>query len=76
MGVAIAGTQAITAGEPQMVLKGYIGAQVESSVTFDIAPDGVHILVTKPKDGDETLQKVNIVMNWFGEVRNKVASGK
>jgi len=76
MGVTIAGTKAITAGEPQMVLKGYIGAQVESSVTFDVAPDGEHILLSRPRDGEESYQRINIVTNWFSDVRNKVTSGK
>jgi serine/threonine-protein kinase len=76
MGVTIAGTKAITAGEPQMFLKGYIGAQVESAVTFDVTPDGEHVLLTRPRDGEESYQKINIVMNWFSDVRNKVTSGK
>jgi hypothetical protein len=76
MSVTISGTKAITSGEPQMVLKGYIGAQVESAVTFDVTPDGQHILLTRPRDGDDSYQKINVVMNWFSDVRNKVISGK
>jgi serine/threonine-protein kinase len=46
--------------------------------TFDIAPDGSRFLTTKPAadssqgDAPRPVQEVRIVLNWFGEVRERV----
>jgi Tol biopolymer transport system component len=76
MGVPITGAHTLTAGQPHVVLKGYRGVQVESAVSYDIATDGQHILVTKPKEGEEMLQQINVVLNLFQEIQNKAVLAK
>ena len=49
---------------------------VESAVSYDIAPDGKSILVTQPKEGEGTYQQINVVLNWFEEIKKTVTAGK
>ncbi|MFN0159259.1 MAG: protein kinase domain-containing protein [Bacteroidota bacterium] len=75
MFVSIVGTHTLTTGQPQVLIRDYPWLNVESAISYDIAPDGKHILVAKPRD-EEKLQQINVVMNWFDEINNTVASGK
>ncbi|TLY31953.1 MAG: hypothetical protein E6K56_04130, partial [Ignavibacteria bacterium] len=74
--VPIAGARSLTAGQPHVILKDYHGVNVESEVSYDIAPDGKSILVTQPKEGEGTYQQINVVLNWFEEIKKTVTAGK
>ena len=74
--VPIAGARSLTAGQPHVILKDYHGVNVESAVSYDIAPDGKSILVTQPKEGEGTYQQINVVLNWFEEIKKTVTAGK
>ncbi len=72
MAVSIAGTHSLTTGQARVLLKGYRGIQAESAVSYDISTDGQHILLTKAKEGAETFQQINVVLNWFDEIQSKI----
>jgi len=76
MSVPITGTQSLTAGQPRVVLKGYRGVNVESAMSYDISPDAHSILVTRPKEGEGVFQEINVVLNWFDDIKKTVSAGK
>ena len=47
-----------------------------SARNFDIHPDGKRFAVLKPTEGTEevALDHVKLILNWFDEVRRRVAS--
>ena len=47
-----------------------------NAMSYDVTSDGQHILVTKSKEGEESFQQINVVMNWFDEIKKKVSSEK
>jgi hypothetical protein len=47
---------------------------VESSTTFDVAQDGKNILITRAKEGDSSPYQINVVLNWFEEIRKNTIS--
>jgi Tol biopolymer transport system component/predicted Ser/Thr protein kinase len=76
MAMPITGTQTLTTGAPVILLKDYRGAALESGVTYDVSPDGKHILVTRPREGDGSPTQIDLVMNWFDEIEKTVAQGR
>ena len=73
--VAIDGSKSIRVGETKVILKDFARILFESMVDFDPTPDGKYLLCTKPAEGDET-QQINVVVNWFEEVRQKAGANR
>ena len=76
MALAIAGTTSLIPGQPRVFLKGFRVEAVESGVSYGITLDNQHILATMRNDGSDEHQQINVVLGWFDEIRNTVASGK
>ena len=76
MAASINPTQAFDIGQRRVVLKEFPHLALESSVSFDLAPDGRHFLVTKVQEGNEIFQQIGIVLNWFDEVKAIAAQAK
>jgi hypothetical protein len=61
---------------PQKLFEGsfLIGSGVNQS--YDVTADGQHFVMLKPADRDRTRHRqVNLVFNWFEEIRRLSASG-
>ena len=76
MAVPVQGLRTLTAGQPRVFVRDYHGVSVESAVSFNVLADGKHVLVTTQKTGDEVSQQINVVVNWFDEIRSRVLSGR
>jgi len=74
--VPIDGSHSFTMGRPHVVLQGFDWIPIESAETFDISPDGRHILITRAKEGSEAPGQINVVQNWFDELKTNLNSGK
>ena len=57
------------AGPPRVVYQGI-------AYDYDIAPDGSRFLMIKPDPAESGETHVNVVMNWFEEVKAKMAAAK
>ena len=76
MSVAIDGSHLLVAGTPQLVIKNFPRLRLESNSTYDVTPDGASFLCIKPKNGEDVLHDVSVVLNWFDDVRLKMAPEK
>ena len=74
--VPIDGGHSFTMGRPHIVLQGFDWIPVESAQTFDLSPDRKHILIIRAKEGSEAPSQINVVQNWFDELKTNSSSGK
>jgi hypothetical protein len=44
---------------------------------YDVSPDGQRFLMLKPSESAQTTPtQINVVLNWFEELKQKVPTGK
>ncbi|HKE28937.1 MAG TPA: protein kinase [Bryobacteraceae bacterium] len=62
------------AGHPRSLfsLHPMFGRVFESKQTWDVTPDGERFLVINAPDNEETSVKMQVVVNWFEELRRRV----
>lgn len=63
-------------GQSRVIIGDYPWVPLESAATFDVSPDGRHILITRSKEGTSAPRQINVVMNWFDELKKNAVSGK
>jgi Tol biopolymer transport system component len=71
-------------GTPKTLFRGtYIGTFPDNGTPWDISPDGKRFLMIKPPTSTGAAPaaaapqpKINIVLNWFEELRQRVPAGK
>ena len=71
------GAVSFQAGTPRMLFEGnYV--QGNNEAYYDVSLDGRRFLMVKPDEqGDSTApQQINVVLNWFEELKNRVPSGQ
>ncbi len=75
MAVDIATQPSFTVGKPRMLFE---GPYVPATVTFyDVTPDGQRFLMLKPSEqAPAAPTQINVVLNWFEELKQKVPSGR
>ena len=76
MAVDITTQASVSAGKPRMLFE---GPYVPTGVThpnYDISPDGQRFLMIKQSEQESAPTQVNVVLNWFEELKQKVPMGK
>jgi serine/threonine-protein kinase len=74
-------TQAsLSAGKPRQLFEGPYAnniANATESADYSMAPDGQRFLMLKPKEQQQTaaLTQINVVQNWFEELKRRVPAG-
>jgi ribosomal protein L21E len=77
MAVAVQTEPAFNAGKPEALFQGkYGGITTDDGQPWDISPDGKRFLMMKPVQAPaaEVQRKINIVVNWFEELKQRVPS--
>ncbi len=75
MAVEVTTQPAFSAGKPRLL---FDGAYVLSPVTlanYDVSPDGQRFLMLKGSEQAQALTQINVVLNWFEELKRRVPSG-
>ncbi len=76
MAVEITTQPSFSAGKPKVLFAG----QYQSSpspvpnANYDVSPDGQRFLMLKPGGQDQTATQINVVLNWFEELKQKVSN--
>jgi hypothetical protein len=68
-----------SAGKPKVLFEGqYLGVQAGLLGTaYDVSPDGQRFLMLKPVEQAQAgPTQINVVLNWFEELKQKVLTGK
>jgi Tol biopolymer transport system component len=77
MAVDIATQPSFTVGKPRMLFEGQYEPTPGTYPNYDVSPDGQRFLMLKPiEQGQAALTQINVVLNWFEELKQKVPTGK
>jgi eukaryotic-like serine/threonine-protein kinase len=77
MAVDTPATPGFTAGTPRMLFEGTYVTPPIPIVNYDVSPDGQRFLMIKPSEQQQSTQiQINIVQNWFEELKQKVPTGQ
>jgi eukaryotic-like serine/threonine-protein kinase len=78
MAVEISTKPSFSAGTPKMLFEGvYQLLAAISTPNYDVSPDGQRFLMLKPVESAQAAPtQINVVLNWFEELKQKVPTGK
>jgi Tol biopolymer transport system component len=73
MSIALTTQPTLVAGKPRMVFEG----GYEPGSGYDVSQDGQRFLMLKPVESQASAPtQINVVLNWFEELKQKVPAGK
>jgi serine/threonine protein kinase/Tol biopolymer transport system component len=76
MAVEIDTRSSLSAGKPKSLFQGrYLPAPAQTA-NYDVAPDGRRFLMVKPGGEEQAPTQVNLVLNWFEELKRLVPVSK
>jgi Tol biopolymer transport system component/tRNA A-37 threonylcarbamoyl transferase component Bud32 len=77
MAVDIATQPSFAAGKPRMLFEGRYEQAPFPIANYDVSPDGQRFLMLKPSESAQSAPtQINVVLNWFEELKQKVPVGK
>jgi len=77
MAVDIATQPSFVAGKPRMLFQGHYVPTPATVPFYDVSPDGQRFLMIKPSEQAAAAPtQINVVLNWFEELKRLVPSGK
>jgi eukaryotic-like serine/threonine-protein kinase len=65
-----------SAGKPKMLFEGPYVPTPRSFQDYDVSPDGQRFLMLKASEQSQGPVQINVVLNWFEELKQKVPTGK
>jgi Tol biopolymer transport system component len=75
MAVDIATQPSFTAGKPRMLFEGQYVPTPATFPNYDVSPDGQRFLMLKPIEQAVGPTQINVVLNWFEELKRRVPPG-
>jgi serine/threonine-protein kinase len=77
MAVDVATQPTFAGGKPRVLFEGPYVPNPATFPNYDVSPDGQRFLMLKPVEQTETAPtQINVVLNWFEELKQKVPTGK
>jgi Tol biopolymer transport system component len=77
MAVDITTQPAFASGKPRMLFEGQYSPAPGTATNYDVSSDGQRFLMIKPNEaGEAAPTQINVVLNWFEELKQKVPKGK
>jgi len=77
MAVDIANQAGFAAGRPRKLFEGRYGDSPNPvTANYDVSLDGQRFLMTKESEQSSSVTQINVVLNWFEELKEKVPAGK
>jgi eukaryotic-like serine/threonine-protein kinase len=79
MAVEIARQPSLSAGRPKVLFAGQYQPSPNPvpNANYDVSPDGQRFLMLKPSAQEQVAPtQINVVLNWFEELKQKVPTGK
>jgi Tol biopolymer transport system component len=77
MGVDVMTQPGFSVGKPRMLFEGQYLLTLATFPNYDVSPDGQRFLMLKPSESAESARtQINVVLNWFEELKQKVPTGK
>jgi len=76
MAVDIMTETVFTVGKPKVLFEGRYEKSTVSRANYDITPDGQRFLMVKPGEQEQPPTQINVVLNWFEELKRRVPTGR
>jgi eukaryotic-like serine/threonine-protein kinase len=77
MAVDVTPQPTFSAGKPRMLFEGPYVPSPRSFQDYDVSPDGQRFLMLKSSEQEKSAPaQINVVLNWFEELKQKVPAGK
>jgi Tol biopolymer transport system component len=76
MAVDIVTQPGFAAGTPRMLFEGRYEPAPVPIANYDVSSDGQRFLMLKPVEQAQAPTQINVVLNWFEELKQKVPAGK
>jgi len=76
MAVDVASQPGFSAGKPRVLFTGPYLSITATTPSYDVSPDGQRFLMMKPNEQQPSSNQINIVQNWFEELKRRVPTGK
>ncbi len=77
LAVDITTQPSFAAGKPRLLFQGPYLPSPATSSNYDVSLDGQRFLMVKPNEQEQTAPtQINVVLNWFEELKQKVPTGK
>ena len=77
MDVDISTQPSFAAGNAKVLFQGHYQPTPGTLPNYDVSPDGQRFLMIKPSEqGQVAPTQINVVLNWFEELKQKVPKGK
>ena len=76
MAVDITTQPAFSAGKPKMLFEGPYTPSSPNFSYYDVSADGQRFLMLKPVEQAQGVTQINVVQNWFEELKRRVPAGK
>jgi hypothetical protein len=77
MVVEVTTQPAFSAGKPKLLFEGSYQPTQGSFPNYDVSPDGQRFLMLKPTEQQaQAATQINVVLNWFEELKRRVPSGR
>ncbi len=75
MAVEVTTQPAFSAGKPTVLFEGPYVPTPRSFPDYDVSPDGQRFLMLKANEQAQPSTQINVVLNWFEELKRRVPSG-
>ncbi len=66
----------LVAGKPRVLYEGQFLSSPATTPNYDVSRDGQHFLMVKAAGAVEAPNQINVVFNWFEELKRLVTPGK
>ena len=61
-----------SAGSPKLLFEGTFQMAILSRANYNVAPDGQRFVMIQENDPDSAAAQINVVLNWFEELKQRV----
>jgi eukaryotic-like serine/threonine-protein kinase len=75
MAVDITTQPSFSAGKPHVLFEGPNVSLSTTIPSYDVSPDGQHFLMLKLSEQAQSTTQINVVQNWFEELKRRAPTG-
>jgi serine/threonine protein kinase/Tol biopolymer transport system component len=76
MAIEVQTEPSFRASAPRVLFQGRFAGAIDQHAGYDISPDGQRFLMLKANEQSQAPAQINVVLNWFEELKQKVPVGK
>ena len=76
MSVEISTQSGFAAGNPRQLFAGQYMTTTITIPNYDVSPDGQRFLMLKPNEQAQSATQINVVLNWFEELKRRVPTAQ